>query len=207
MAARASSIGPAGQHVGRAVARAREARSWDQAELVARLAAEGLALSQPILSRVEAGTRRVDVDELLALAVALGVAPVALLPAHSGPEPAAPDPSGPGGLRGVSVVGVVLDEADPVGPVSAALADDIEQLGDLMGMEPTLAATAVRLAELVDGGRHFPCEECGHLVRGPVDAKTLPQLTRELRATVAALVEGRAVDDDDDDGLDDLGAV
>ncbi|MFF6836020.1 helix-turn-helix domain-containing protein [Streptomyces sp. NPDC012438] len=202
MAARASSIGPAGQHVGRAVARVREARSWDQAELVARLAAEGLALSQPILSRVEAGTRRVDVDELLALAVALGVAPSSLLPAHSAPEPA-----GPGGLRGVSVVGVVLDEADPVGPVSAALADDIEQLGDLVGMEPTLAATAVRLAELVDGGRHFPCEECGHLVRGPVDAKTLPQLTRELRATVAALLEGRAVDDDDDDGLDDLGAV
>ncbi|MFJ3786974.1 helix-turn-helix domain-containing protein [Streptomyces sp. NPDC090093] len=204
MAARASSIGPAGQHVARSVARLREARSWDQGELVARLAAEGLALSQPIVSRVEAGTRRVDVDELLALAVALGVAPVALLPPHSAPEPAAPKPSGPGGLRGVSVVGVVLDE---VGPVSAALADDIEQLGDLTGMEPTLAATAVRLAELVDGGRPFPCDECGHLVRGPVDARALPQLTRELRATVAALLEGRAVDDDDDDGLDDLGAV
>ncbi|WP_432116619.1 helix-turn-helix domain-containing protein [Streptomyces sp. S1] len=199
MAARASSIGPAGQHVARAVARLREARSWDQAELVARLAAEGLALSQPIVSRVEAGTRRVDVDELLALAVVLGVAPVALLPPHSAPEPS--------GLRGASVVGVVLDELGPVGPVSTALADDIEELGDLTGMEPTLAATAVRLAELVDGGRPFPCDECGHLVRGPVDARTLPQLTRELRATVAALLEGRAVDDDDDDGLDDLGAV
>ncbi|MGW4852212.1 helix-turn-helix domain-containing protein [Streptomyces sp. NPDC004288] len=199
MAARAAAIGSAGQHVARAVARLREARSWDQAALVARLAAEGLALSQPILSRVEAGTRRVDVDELLALALVFGVAPVALLP----PAPTDPAASGPGAVRGVSAGLVVVDE---LGAVSAALAEDLEVLGDLTGMEPTLAATAVRLAELVDGGRPVPCDECGHLVHGLVDARTLPQLTRELRATVAALLEGRTVDDDDDD-LGDLGAV
>lgn len=199
MAARTAEIGPAGRHVGQAVATLRETRGWDQGTLLARLATEGLALSQPILSRVEAGTRRVDVDELLALAVALDVAPTALLPPHATPEP-----PGPSGMRGAFVLGTALDE---VGPVSAALADDIEELGDLTGMEPTLAATAVRLAELVDGGRPVPCDECGHLVRGLVDARTLPQLTRELRATVAALLEGRTVDDDDDDGLDDLGDV
>ncbi|MFE6816024.1 helix-turn-helix domain-containing protein [Streptomyces sp. NPDC057677] len=200
MAARTTSIGPAGQHVAQAVARLREARSWDQAALVARLAAEGLAVSQPILSRVEAGTRRVDVDELLALAVALGVAPAALLP------PVATDaaPSSPGGRRGVSADLVVVDE---LGAVSTALAEDLDELGDLTGMEPTLAATAVRLAELVDGGQPVPCDECGHLVRGLADARTLPQLTRELRATVAALLEGRTVDDDDDDDLGDLGDI
>ncbi|WP_107425716.1 helix-turn-helix domain-containing protein [Streptomyces sp. CB02009] len=200
MAARATSIGPAGQHVAQAVARLREARSWDQAALVARLATEGLAISQPILSRVEAGTRRVDVDELLALAVALGVAPVALLP----PVVTDAAPSGPGGMRGVSAGLVVVDE---LGAVSTALAEDLDELGDLTGMEPTLAATAVRLAELVDGGQPVPCDECGHLVRGLADARTLPQLTRELRATVAALLEGRTVDDDDDDDLGDLGDI
>ncbi|MFG2899535.1 helix-turn-helix domain-containing protein [Streptomyces zaomyceticus] len=201
MAARTTEIGPAGRHLGETVARLREARSWDQAALLARLAAEGLAVSQPILSRVEAGTRRVDVDELLALAVAFGIPPAALLP---------PAPTATGSLRGVSATAVVVDELEPVGPVGpvgAALADDIEQLGDLTDMEPTLAATAVRLAEQIDGGRPLPCEECGHLVRGLVDARSLPQLTRELRATVAALMEGRTVDDNDDDDLDDLGDV
>ncbi|WP_185909556.1 helix-turn-helix domain-containing protein [Streptomyces sp. WAC01280] len=200
MAARAAEIGPAGRHVGQAVARLREARSWDQAALVAQLAAEGLALSQPILSRVEAGTRRVDVDELLALAAVLGASPLALLPPDATTSPASPSP---GSVRGVSAGLAVVDE---LGEVSAALAEDLEQLGDLTGMEPTLAATAVRLAEQVDGGRPVPCDECGHLVHGLVDARSLPQLTRELRATVAALLEGRTVDDDDDD-LGDLGDI
>ncbi|MFE2556664.1 helix-turn-helix domain-containing protein [Streptomyces sp. NPDC059352] len=195
MAARTAEIGPAGRHVGQAIARLRDARGWDQHALVARLAAEGLAVSQPILSRIEAGTRRVDADELLALAVALDASVIALLPpsARSGaeqlPEPDEPD----------------IDEG--LGPVGTALAEDIEQLGDLGGMEPTLAATAVRLARHIDGQRPVPCDECGALVRLPVDPRTLPQLARELRATVAALVEGRTVDDDDDDGLDDLGDV
>ncbi|OKJ52495.1 hypothetical protein AMK27_30795 [Streptomyces sp. CB02009] len=107
-------------------------------------------------------------------------------------------------MRGVSAGLVVVDE---LGAVSTALAEDLDELGDLTGMEPTLAATAVRLAELVDGGQPVPCDECGHLVRGLADARTLPQLTRELRATVAALLEGRTVDDDDDDDLGDLGDI
>ncbi|MFI9005094.1 helix-turn-helix domain-containing protein [Streptomyces sp. NPDC053541] len=196
MAARTAEIGPAGQHAARAVAQLREARGLDQRALVQLLAAQGRPMSQPVLSRVEAAARRIDVDDLVALAAVLGVSTAALLPAA--PEPEAT------GMRGPSPTLVVVDE---LGPVSAALAEDVEQLGDLTGMEPTLAATAVRLAEQIDGGRPIPCDECGALVRGLVDARTLPQLTRELRATVAALLEGRAVDDDDDDGLDDLGDV
>jgi hypothetical protein len=34
----------------------------------------------------------------------------------------------------------------------------------------------------------------------PQDDKLLPQLTRELRQTLAQLLEGRAADDDDDLG-------
>ncbi|MFF8839585.1 helix-turn-helix domain-containing protein [Streptomyces sp. NPDC015130] len=200
MAARPLEIGPAGAHVGEAVTRLREARGWDQEALGARLAAEGRPMSQPILSRVEAATRRVDADDLVAIAAAFGVPMAVLLP----PDPAAtPAPAGTDSVRGPTARLAAVDE---LGAVSAALAEDIEVLGDLTGMEPTLAATAVRLAELVDGGRPVPCDECGSLVRGVADARTLPQLTRELRATVAALLEGRTVDDDDDD-LGDLGSV
>ena len=196
MAARNTEIGPVGRHVGQAVARLRDARGWEQRELLAELAAEGVAVSQPILSRIEAGTRRVDADELVALAAALGASVAALLP-----------PAAEAERLYLNEPHASTTPSEDRGAVGAALADDIEQLGDLTGMEPTLAATAVRLAEQIDGQRPVPCNECGALVRGLVDPRALPQLTRELRATVAALVEGRAVDDDDDDGLDDLGDV
>ncbi|MFF5977164.1 helix-turn-helix domain-containing protein [Streptomyces sp. NPDC012769] len=194
MAARPLEIGPAGVHLGQAVTRLREARGWDQETLGARLAAEGRPMSQPILSRVEAATRRVDTDDLVALAAALGVSPAALLPATE-TAPATVPPPVPTAL------------ADEAGPVSSALADDIEQLGDLIGMEPTLAATAMRLARQIDGHAPVECDECGTPVQAPADPRLLPQLARELRATVAALLEGRATDDNDDDGLDDLGVV
>ncbi|MFF7180148.1 helix-turn-helix domain-containing protein [Streptomyces sp. NPDC008121] len=199
MAARPLEIGPAGVHVGQAVTRLREARGWDQETLGERLATRGRPMSQSVLSRVEAATRRVDVDDLVAIAAAFGV-PVALLFPAAAASPAA----GAAGVRGASTAGVVLDE---IGAVSAALAEDIEHLGDLTGMEPTLAATAVRLAEQIDGREPVECDECGTPVPVPADPRILPQLTRELRATVAALLEGRATDDDDDDGLDDLGVV
>lgn len=193
MAARPSEIGPVGLFVGETVARLRGDRGWDQRSLVERLAAAGTAMSQPILSRIEGGARRVDADELLALAAVFHVVVADLLP--------------PTGEVAVAVPTSRVTRADDsTGPVGSALADDIEQLGDLVGMEPTLAATAVRLARQIDGYRPVPCDDCGSLVHVPAD-RILPQLTRELRATVAALLEGRTVDDDTDDGLDDLGAV
>jgi hypothetical protein len=45
---------------------------------------------------------------------------------------------------------------------------------------------AYRLAKDIDGG-------------GGEDGRLLPALNRELRATLAQLLEGRAVDDDDDE--------
>jgi transcriptional regulator with XRE-family HTH domain len=187
-------IGSAGTYLGQAVARLRSDRGWDQRALVDRLAAEGCPMSQQILSRVEVGARRVDADELVALAAALSVGVPALLPPVDELPAAAPAPR------------PAAAEAD-LGPVGAALAEDIEALGDLAGMEPTLAATAVRLARQIDGQRPVQCDDCGSYVQVPADPRILPQLTRELRATVATLLEGRTVDDEDDDGLGDLGSV
>ncbi|WP_406462973.1 helix-turn-helix domain-containing protein [Streptomyces sp. NBC_00111] len=194
MAARPLEIGEAGVYAGQAIARLREARGWDQQALAERLALAGRAVSQPIVSRMEAGTRRIDVDDLVAVAEVLQVSVGVLLPHAEEPAPVA-----------AAAVGPVRWEAP--GPVETALADDIEALGDLQDMEPTHAAVAYRLARQMDGSRPVACEECGSTVQVPNDPRILPNLARELRATVAALVEGRAVDDDDDDDLSDLGAV
>lgn len=74
--------------------------------------------------------------------------------------------------------------------VEKAVRSDIEELGDLAGVEPTLAATALKLAQAIDQG-------------GGEDGRMLPALTRELRITMKALVDGRGGGEDDDDA--DLG--
>ncbi|MEU3667546.1 hypothetical protein [Streptomyces virginiae] len=79
-----------------------------------------------------------------------------------------------------------------MGPVEKAVREDVEALGDLVGVEPSLTELAHRLAREVD---LLPSE----------DTKLLPQLSRELRQTLGQLLEGRAADDDDD-GLGDLAA-
>lgn len=68
--------------------------------------------------------------------------------------------------------------------VEAAVKSDIEDLGDLVGVEPSLAAAAIKLAQAIDGD----------------DGRMLPALTRELRITMKALADGR--DDEDDDDAD-----
>lgn len=76
---------------------------------------------------------------------------------------------------------------EPPGRVEAAVRSDVEQLGDLVGIEPSLAEMAYALAHEIDAG-------------GGDEGKLLPQLARELRQTLAQLMEGRATDDDDDLG-------
>lgn len=192
MASRAYQAGAAADHTARTITSEREARGWEQRELAERLTAAGRPMSQPIVSRIESGARRIDVDDLVALAAVFGMSPAALLPAAEPDEGAGPR----------------RRRRNEPGPVELALADDIENLGDLIGMEPTHAAVAHRLARQMDGHHPVPCDECGASVYVPNDAKILPNLARELRATVAALVEGRAKgDDDDDDGLGDLGGI
>lgn len=80
-----------------------------------------------------------------------------------------------------------------MGPVETAVREDIEALGDLVGVEPTLSEMAYALAREIDSG-------------GGDDGKLLPQLNRELRATLAQLLEGRGAEEDDDD-LGDLAST
>lgn len=79
-----------------------------------------------------------------------------------------------------------------MGPVEKAVREDVEALGDLAGVEPSLTELAYRLATEVDQLANE-------------DTKLLANLSRELRLTLAQLLEGRAADDDDD-GLGDLAA-
>lgn len=91
-----------------------------------------------------------------------------------------------------------------MGPVEKAVRDDVEQLGDLAGVEPSLSEMAYTLARSIDTAASGECQTCGEAVTGAEDGRTLPQLNRELRQTLAQLLEGRAADDDDD--LGDLGS-
>lgn len=85
-----------------------------------------------------------------------------------------------------------------MGPVETAVRSDVEQLGDLVGVEPSLSEVAYSLARRIDSASTGACETCGEPV--DVEDKLLPQLTRELRQTLAQLLEGRAADDGDDLG-------
>jgi hypothetical protein len=64
------------------------------------------------------------------------------------------------------------------GPVETEVIADIEALGDLDGMDPTLAATAYRLAKALDDPE--------------TDDKSLPPIAKELRATMVQLFSNHA---------------
>ena len=179
MAARAIQIGEAGGCVAAAVAAHRQRLGWDQARLAERVTEAGRPMSSSVLGKVEAGTRRVDVDDLVALASALDVPPARLLPSSAdGDEPKEVDP---------------FEEAAGPGRVRARVLDDIAALGDLEELDPTaptLAAVAVRLAQEIDA---------------PVSlGNSLHSLSKELRQVLAELRSLAPEEPDDDDDLDDL---
>jgi transcriptional regulator with XRE-family HTH domain len=77
VAGKKSDLGPTGVNLTHAVRRLRGNLSYN--ELSRRLADIGRDIPPLGLRRIEAGTRRVDVDDLMALAVVLGVSPIKLL--------------------------------------------------------------------------------------------------------------------------------
>ncbi|MEU7718169.1 helix-turn-helix domain-containing protein [Streptomyces tibetensis] len=86
-------LGPTGRAVAANVKRMREARGLTLRALSARLKEEGRPLSADALNKIENGAsdepkqiRRVDVDDLMALASVLGVHPNALLLPHTARE-------------------------------------------------------------------------------------------------------------------------
>ncbi|MFE5397444.1 helix-turn-helix domain-containing protein [Streptomyces sp. NPDC056568] len=74
-----SESGPATAEVARNIQRVRKARQLKQSEVSARLAAAGRPTLPTVVSKVERGERRIDVDDLVAFGRALGVPPALLL--------------------------------------------------------------------------------------------------------------------------------
>ncbi|WP_327725039.1 helix-turn-helix transcriptional regulator [Streptomyces europaeiscabiei] len=79
MAARSLEIGPAGIRTARTIEILRTERGLAQRELAARVTALGRPMTNTMLSRIERAQRRCDIDDLVALAQALRVSPLALL--------------------------------------------------------------------------------------------------------------------------------
>jgi transcriptional regulator with XRE-family HTH domain len=79
MVNKAQPIGPTRERVAENVRQLREARGMSLNELSEQLRALGRPLRENGVSKIELGSRRVDVDDLVALAVALDVSPNRLL--------------------------------------------------------------------------------------------------------------------------------
>lgn len=79
MPARSLEIGPAGMRTARAIEIIRTERGLSQRQLARRVTALGHPMSNTMLSRIERVQRRCDIDDLVALAEALRVAPPVLL--------------------------------------------------------------------------------------------------------------------------------
>ncbi|MET8766304.1 helix-turn-helix transcriptional regulator [Streptomyces sp. NPDC004658] len=72
-------LGPTGEHLRRRIAQLRELRGMTKKQLSDRVGELGRPIPPLGISRVEAGTRRVDTDDLVALASALQVSVPQLL--------------------------------------------------------------------------------------------------------------------------------
>ena len=84
---RGNPIGPTARTVGENVSRFRSQLGFTQADLSRRLSENGRPIPVASIGRIDSGDRRVDVDDLMALSVALAVTPVALLlPATRSPQ-------------------------------------------------------------------------------------------------------------------------
>lgn len=79
MASNAVVSGPTAKRVAENVERIRKARQMHQRDLSARLTEVGRPMLSTVISKIERGERRVDVDDLMALSLALNVSPNALL--------------------------------------------------------------------------------------------------------------------------------
>ena len=167
----------------------RERSGLDRDELATRAREYGLAegFTANVVGFLERGRRGLTVEELLAIAQALEVSPLELLGDRAAVF------VGEGGPA-VEVECPTCSAAG--GRMQTTVRADIKQLGDLAPLEQTLADTALRLAAGIDS--IGPESETA--------AADLPRLTRELRATVAQILDGRrrAGSDDDEDDLDDL---
>ena len=71
--------GPVAERVSGNIRRLREAVGWDQTQLAAVVSKGGRRFTRNMVNGAELGRRRIDVDDLVALAEALGASPAELL--------------------------------------------------------------------------------------------------------------------------------
>jgi transcriptional regulator with XRE-family HTH domain len=171
--------------------RVRAGMTQPQLAAAAREHGAGESFSEVVVGHLESGRRRegrrtrlFTLDELLPLASALEVSPLELL----GEDSAQLFVGESGAARFVCP-----DCSAEPGPLERAVREDLAGLDDLATLEPTLVETAFRLAKAIDAGE---------------DARALPALTKELRATVESLAASRRrgekpPDDEDFGDLDD----
>lgn len=91
MAGKKLELGPIGKCVAANVTRYREVARFNYTELSKELAQYGRDIPPLGVRRIEEGARRVDVDDLIALALALNVSPLALLAPSGGEIALVPD--------------------------------------------------------------------------------------------------------------------
>lgn len=126
----------------------RKARGWSQDELARRLSANGFAMHQTTVAKLEGGTRPTSVDEVAALAVLLGV-PIGRLYDRSADTVAEPLPDLlpipnlrlrllplPGGSGYALIVDRLRLRADR--KVASAIGEQWQRFADLIGARATL---------------------------------------------------------------------
>jgi transcriptional regulator with XRE-family HTH domain len=109
--ATAAKVGPVGERVAENVKRLRGREHVSVRELSKRLQAAGRPILPSGITKLEQGVRRVDVDDLVALADALGVSPLRLM---EDPSSKAVD------LEAVDTDGRLLDALRAIDPVTEA---------------------------------------------------------------------------------------
>lgn len=87
MAGKKTDTGPSAETAAANLKRLREAKNLTYTELSKRMAANGRTLSPLAVRRIEEGDRRIDVDDLMSLSIALDVSPTYfLMPATEAEE-------------------------------------------------------------------------------------------------------------------------
>lgn len=79
MAGKKTDMGPTGETVAGNITRIRQAQGLNYTDVSKRVAAAGREISPLAVRRIEEKQRRLDVDDLMAVSVALGVAPISLM--------------------------------------------------------------------------------------------------------------------------------
>jgi transcriptional regulator with XRE-family HTH domain len=168
---------PVSDRIAQRVVVLRESQKLTRAAVAEAMAAAGAIGSAASLRNFEDRRKReIGIDELVALAGALGCTPAELLDDVLD--------------FGADDRGSVEPAALHFGKVGEAVRDDVEAFGDLVGVEPSLAQVSFVLAAAIDDP--------------DADPKTLPPLVKELRQVLDAIKNGRQPSGGDDDDLGDL---